>query len=190
MQLTEFIVLAFAASTSARYTAHPKEAAAVVRTLSNSTTSTSQESVAGSDSSSGSDSSGTGGSYTASFTQYTNCKTPALACGYYNDGYTAAVSQALFGVGPGAGPGPACGTCWKLSSTTSGTNSIVVKVNNLCPDDGNPLCAQALDTDVNFDLCADTGTGSALFGSSGTEQVNGTAVSVDCSEWTGGPNIS
>ena len=24
-----------------------------------------------------------------------------------------------------------------------GGNSIVVKVNNLCPDDGNPLCAQA-----------------------------------------------
>ena len=23
-----------------------------------------------------------------------------------------------------------------------GGNSIVVKVNNLCPDDGNPLCAQ------------------------------------------------
>ena len=47
-----------------------------------------------------------------------------------------------------------------------------------------------LDTDVNFDLCADTGTGAALFGTSGTTQVNGTAVKVDCSQWSGGPNLS
>ena len=46
------------------------------------------------------------------------------------------------------------------------------------------------DVDVNFDLCEDSGAGAALFGSSGTQQVNGTAVVVDCSEWQGGANVS
>ena len=69
-----------------------------------------------------------------------NCNTATAACGFYNNpGYNAAISQAVFGVGPGAGAGPACGTCYKLMP--DGGNSIVVKVNNLCPDDGNPLCS-------------------------------------------------
>ncbi|KAK3178537.1 hypothetical protein OEA41_000674 [Lepraria neglecta] len=89
------------------------------------------------------------GVYKASFTNYgagdtfgsANCNTPTTACGWYSKpGYNAAVSQALFGVGPGGGAGPACGNCYKLMP--EGGTSIVVKVNNLCPDDGNPLCAQ------------------------------------------------
>ena len=46
------------------------------------------------------------------------------------------------------------------------------------------------DVDVDFDLCEDSGAGAALFGSSGTQQVNGTAAVVDCSEWSGGANVS
>ena len=69
-----------------------------------------------------------------------NCNTATAACGFYNNpGYNAAISQAVFGVGPGAGAGPACGTCYKLMP--DGGSSIVVKINNLCPDDGNPLCS-------------------------------------------------
>ena len=71
-------------------------------------------------------------------------------------------------------------------------NSIVVMVNNLCPADGNPLCAQSTlqDTNqyganVNFDLCRDSGASAALFGSSGVGLAVGTAVQVDCSAWSG-----
>ena len=46
------------------------------------------------------------------------------------------------------------------------------------------------DVDINFDLCEDSGAAAALFGSSGTQQVNGTAAIVDCSQWSGGPNVS
>ena len=86
-----------------------------------------------------------------------NCNTATAACGFYNyPGYNAAASQALFGVGPGAGAGPACGTCWRLTAQTdssgkalSGASSIIVRVNNLCPADGNPLCSQSSLTDTN-----------------------------------------
>ena len=103
--------------------------------------------------------------YRASFTQYgegdgwgsANCNTATAACGFYSyPGYNAAVSQNLYGVGPGAGAGPACGTCWHLEPETDssgnelhGTNWITVKVNNLCPAQGNPLCAQNGLTGVN-----------------------------------------
>ena len=89
-----------------------------------------------------------------------NCNTATAACGFYtNPGYNAAASQALYGAGPGAGAGPACGLCYKLTALTNpydndaalsaaGT-SIVVKVNNLCPVQGNPLCAQGSLSDTN-----------------------------------------
>lgn len=39
-----------------------------------------------------------------------------VACGYYTSpGYSAAVSQNLYGAGPGAGAGPACGGCWQIT---------------------------------------------------------------------------
>lgn len=137
-----------------------------------------------------------GGTLKASFTRYGagdqdgsgNCNTATAACGFYNNpGYNAAISQALFGVGPGAGAGPACGTCYKLMP--DGGNSIVVKVNNLCPDAGNPLCAYPVDVDVNFDLCMDDGAGPAMFGT-GPQQLNGTAVEVDCSQWSGSADLT
>jgi len=97
-------------------------------------------------------------SYKATFTAYGdgdtfgsgNCNTNSVACGFFdNPGFNAAVSENLFGVTSGQGAGPACGTCWQLSVTgdekgnpVSGGKSIVVKVNNLCPAAGNPLCAQ------------------------------------------------
>ena len=96
--------------------------------------------------------------YKASFTAYGagdsfgsgNCNTNTAACGFFtNPGFNAAVSENLYGATAGAGPGPACGTCWQLSVTgddkgnpISGGKSIVVKVNNLCPAQGNPLCSQ------------------------------------------------
>ena len=121
--------------------------------------------------------------YKASFTEYGsgdqnnsgNCNVLTNACGYYTSpGYAAAASQNIFGVGPGQGAGPGCGTCWQLTAQTdssgnklSGVQSIVVKVTNLCPGksqrdsksvlttdmdqtaQGNPLCAQSSTSATN-----------------------------------------
>ena len=77
-----------------------------------------------------------------------NCVTSTNACGVSGaGGPTAAVSENLFGVTGGAGAGPACGGCWSLT-TDSGTN-LVVKVNNLCPIQGNELCNMQTLQNVN-----------------------------------------
>ena len=81
---------------------------------------------------------------TASFTQYSSCNSPgSVSCAWYSStGYNAAISQAVYGGSQGSGPSAACGVCWRLSPEYPGANEIVVKVNNLCPDDGkNPLCS-------------------------------------------------
>lgn len=130
-----------------------------------------------------------------------NCNTNTAACFFYTKpGFSAAVSQNLYGAGPGAGQGPACGTCWKITGQTDSSgnalsnagNSIVVMVNNLCPANGNPLCSQnglsgtnQYGANVNFDLCRDSGAADAFFGNSGVGLAIGTAQQVDCSEWSG-----
>ncbi|KAL6718789.1 hypothetical protein ACLMJK_003023 [Lecanora helva] len=159
--------------------------------------------------------SGGGATYTASFTQYGagdsfgsgNCNTATAACGWYsNPGFNAAASQNIFGVGPGAGAGPGCGKCFQLTAKTNpynnnapltGTKSIVVKVNNLCPAQGNELCSQPTTSDknsiggnVNFDLCKDDGAAAALFGSSGVGAALGSATEVSCSQWSGSSNLT
>lgn len=152
---------------------------------------------------------GGGITYKASFTHYgagdtfgsPNCNTNTAACAFYTwPGYSAAASENLFGVGPGAGAGPACGTCWKITGQTDSSGnrlsnagtSIVVMVNNLCPKQGNPLCSQdglsgtnQYGANVNFDLCSDSGAQAAFFGNSGVGLAIGTATQVDCSQWSG-----
>jgi len=100
----------------------------------------------------------------------------------------------------GAGAGPGCGTCWKLTiqndssgrKVSNAGNSIVVMVTNLCPAQGNPLCSQSglsgtnqYGANLNFDLCIDSKANSALFGNSGVGLGVGNAVQVDCSQWSG-----
>lgn len=105
----------------------------------------------------------------------------------------------------GQGAGSGCGTCWRLTLQTDSSgnkvanygNSIVVKVTNLCPSSGNPLCSQsgASSTNsygaaINFDTCIDSGASKALFGSdsSGGQPIGlglGSAQQVDCSQWSG-----
>ena len=147
--------------------------------------------------------------YKASFTHYgagdgwgsPNCNTNTAACFFYTQpGFSAAVSQNLYGAGPGQGQGPGCGTCWKLTGQTDSSGnklsnagtSIVVMINNLCPADSNPLCSQQgltgtnqYGANVNFDLCSDSGASAAFFGSSGVGLAVGTATQVDCSQWNG-----
>ena len=123
-----------------------------------------------------------------------NCADNGGACGLTVSGYSAAVSQNLFGVGGGAGAGPACGTCWKL---VSGSHEVTVTVNNLCPAGAlNPLCSQSSLSDtnseganVNFDLCSDSGASAAFFGSGGGLLV-GTATKVDCDGGSDSSNAS
>ncbi len=134
-----------------------------------------------------------------------NCNTATAACGFYNNpGYNAAISQNFYGAGPGQGAGPACNTCWLLTPQTdssgnalNGAHAIVVKINNLCPAQGNPLCAQSSQTStnqygavVNFDTCIDDGASAALFGSSGVGLALGTAQQVSCSQWSGSVNLT
>ena len=107
--------------------------------------------------------------YKASFTEYGsgdqnasgNCNVATTACGFFtNPGFSVAVSQNLFGVGPGAGAGRACGTCYKLSieADTTGKQvanagkSIVVKVTNLCPSKYQTAShiVEEKDTDLYF----------------------------------------
>lgn len=140
------------------------------------------------------------------------------ACGFYTTGYNAAISQNYFGVGPvskhylsiscattdhiiqGAGAGPACGTCYKLTIETDSSgnkvsnagNSIVVEVTNLCPAQGNPICSQngksgtnQYGANVNFDLCIDSKANTALFGNSGVGLGIGTAQQVACTGQVG-----
>jgi hypothetical protein len=68
----------------------------------------------------------------------------------------------------------------------------VVMVTNLCPASGNPLCSQSglsgtnqYGANLNFDLCIDSKANSALFGNSGVGLGVGSAVQVDCSQWSG-----
>ncbi|EOD45143.1 Endoglucanase v-like protein [Neofusicoccum parvum] len=123
------------------------------------------------------------------------------ACGYYFDpGYTAAVSQNLYGVGPSEGAGPACGKCYALTAEKDSSGnalsgagkSVVVRVDNLCPASGNSVCSMKTLSDtnsyganVNFDLCIDSGASKAVFGGDDIGLAQGTAEEVDCSQWSG-----
>ncbi|KAK0309498.1 hypothetical protein LTR01_004606 [Friedmanniomyces endolithicus] len=134
---------------------------------------------------------GSGNVLKASFTEYgagdsfgsPNCQTATTACGYYTTGFNAAASQNLFGVGPGAGAGPDCGLCYRLTIETDSSgkavsnagNSIVVEITNLCPG--------IYGANVNFDTCKDSGASAALFGNSGVGLGLGTAVQVPCSQY-------
>lgn len=156
-----------------------------------------------------------------------NCNSNKAACGFYTyvlsccrppppspslqslttlclfqPGFSAAVSQNLFGASAGAGAGPACGTCYRLtiqsdaasrSAVANAGSSIVVMVNNLCPATAdNPLCAQSdlqsvnqYGATVDFNLCNDDGAHAALLTPAGTGLALGTAEEVACVEWQG-----
>ena len=130
----------------------------------------------------------------ATFTEYgsgdinnsPNCATTVNACGTPQPGYTAALSQAQFGVGPNQGAGPACGTCYQLTIDTDlngnpvTQKTITVTINNLCPIDGNPICnvPNQYGGQIHFDLCIDSGAAAAFFTSS-TSGI-GSAMEVSC----------
>jgi hypothetical protein len=65
------------------------------------------------------------------------------------------------------------------------------EVNNLCPASGNPLCSQSsltgtnqYGTNVNFDLCSDSGAAAAFF-PSGIGLAVGSVTQVECSRYSG-----
>ncbi|PPQ79063.1 hypothetical protein CVT26_003968 [Gymnopilus dilepis] len=134
----------------------------------------------------------------ASFTMYSGCGSPA--CGKSATGFTAAMNQLAFGAPPGSGAGDACGRCFALTGTkdpfspsfTGPFHSIVVKVTDLCPVQGNQeWCGQTTSHQTNqhgttfhFDICEDTG-GAAAFFPSGHGALTGTFSEVSCSQWKG-----
>ncbi|KAJ7230706.1 RlpA-like double-psi beta-barrel-protein domain-containing protein-containing protein [Mycena pura] len=141
----------------------------------------------------------TPGPGTASFTMYSGCQQPA--CGVASTGFSAAINQLAFGSVPGLGPGDACGRCFALTGTSDPFSpaftgpfgkSIVVKVTDMCPVQGNEQwCGQTATSDTNqfnmpvhFDICEDTG-GAAQFFPSGHGALTGTWQEVSCSQWTG-----
>ncbi|THH30102.1 hypothetical protein EUX98_g4073 [Antrodiella citrinella] len=134
----------------------------------------------------------------ASFTMYSGCGSPA--CGKSANGFTAAINQLAFGSGPGTGAGDACGRCFALTGKadpyspafTGPFNTIVVKVTDLCPLQGNQeWCGQSESNANNqhgepfhFDICEDTGGANAFF-PSGHGALTGTFTEVSCSQWSG-----
>ncbi|KAI0690109.1 RlpA-like double-psi beta-barrel-protein domain-containing protein-containing protein [Cytidiella melzeri] len=136
---------------------------------------------------------------TASFTMYSGCGTPA--CGISATGFTAAMNQLSFGSAPGLGAGDGCGRCFSITGnhdpfspafTGPFGKTIVVKVTDLCPVQGNEeWCGQTTSQLKNqhgepfhFDICEDTG-GAAQFFPSGHGALTGIFTEVSCSQWAG-----
>jgi hypothetical protein len=92
-----------------------------------------------------------------------NCKFNT-ACGFYTyPGYSAAVSQNLYGLGSGQGASGACQTCYSatVNRYANGTffqgqsqNSILVMVDNLCPNN-SPHCSNGYPCEVGGGSCND-----------------------------------
>ena len=79
------------------------------------------------------------------------------ACGQIVNGYSAAVNELAFGANSAAGG--ACGRCFEITPTSDPYspsftgpfgNTIVVKVNDLCPASGNnQWCGQSVSNPLN-----------------------------------------
>ncbi|KIM44561.1 glycoside hydrolase family 45 protein, partial [Hebeloma cylindrosporum] len=134
----------------------------------------------------------------ASFTAYSGCGSPA--CGEPGNGFTAAMNQLAYGAPPGQGSGDACGRCFSITGTgdpyspwsTGPFNTIVVKVTDLCPAEGDGRwCEQTTSNPTNqygkpfhFDICEDTGGADAFF-PSGLGALIGNFTEVSCNQWSG-----
>ncbi|KAH9071057.1 glycoside hydrolase family 45 protein [Lactarius deliciosus] len=133
---------------------------------------------------------------TASFTAYLKRKIP-LACGKTASGYTATVNQLAFGAPSGLGAEDACGRCFNVTGCTdpytpsnkSPFTSIVVKVTDLCPIQGNEQwCSQTVSNITNSfgqsALCPRPGAPGAFF-PLGNGALTGTYEEVPCTNWSG-----
>lgn len=83
---------------------------------------------------------------------------PQPACGKVGNGHTAAISQLTFGAPPGLGAGDVCGRCFAITAEddpySPGSRhhykTIVVKVTDLCPVEGNEFwCGQSRKNGLN-----------------------------------------
>lgn len=68
---------------------------------------------------------------------------------FVREGMTVAVAEPYNGSSYGGEPGEACGECWEFD-TLGGTQ--VVMVHDLCPIEGNPVCAGS---HFHFDLASE-----------------------------------
>ncbi|KAI9836132.1 MAG: hypothetical protein M1838_005140, partial [Thelocarpon superellum] len=131
--------------------------------------------------------------YKATFTEYSGCGANTTCAFTTSPGYSAAISQFLYG--GTSGKGPECGTCWKLTADTDSSENafgktMAVMISGECPAEGNPSCAQidgsvnAQGGKVNFDLCSDSGSARVFFPNGGGLGI-GTGEEVDCTESQG-----
>lgn len=128
-----------------------------------------------------------GSTFNVSITVGGNCTGSETCASPESGGYTAGVSQNLFGDGTDS-QAWSCGTCWQLTTLwgVTSSSSIVVHVVKDCPaTTGNDLCMmKTLDDEnvhgmnVDVNLCPDSGAPQALLGS---EQLGlGQATRVRC----------
>jgi hypothetical protein len=69
---------------------------------------------------------------------------------FVRDGMTVAIAEPFNGSSYGGDPGEACGECWEID-TLGGTQ--LVMVHDLCPVEGNPICAGS---HFHFDVSQET----------------------------------
>jgi hypothetical protein len=78
-------------------------------------------------------------------------RTQALLPSFVRDGLTLAIAEPYDGSSYGGEPGEACGECWEIDTIT---DTRIVMVHDLCPIEGNPLCAGG---HFHFDLSTEAG---------------------------------
>jgi hypothetical protein len=78
-------------------------------------------------------------------------RTHAFLPAFVREGLTLAVAEPYNGSSYGGASGEACGECWEIDTIT---DTRTVMVHDLCPIEGNPLCAGA---HFHFDLSGEAG---------------------------------
>ena len=78
-------------------------------------------------------------------------RTHGFLPGFVRAGLTLAIAEPYNGSSYGGEPGEACGECWEIDTIT---DTRTVMVHDLCPIEGNPLCAGG---HFHFDLSAEAG---------------------------------
>ncbi|MBU1535028.1 hypothetical protein KKF84_06895 [Myxococcota bacterium] len=65
-------------------------------------------------------------------------RTSTILPDFVREGMTIAIAEPYNGSSYGGDPGEACGECWEISTTFA---TQIVMVHDLCPIEGNPICA-------------------------------------------------
>lgn len=111
-------------------------------------------------------------------TQYTSSdrrwcgfdRTSSILPEFVREGMTVAVAEPYVGSSYGGEPGEACGECWEISTTFA---TRVVMVHDICPIEGNPICAGS---HFHFDVSSEVAEAIDGEGGSGRPRCEGCPV--------------